>query len=67
MFKAMDVTSFKKFVKKNDCYIVLSTDHLNYIYDSNNKLVSTFAITHTKGSKKFVKPIYVKDFIDNLK
>lgn len=62
MVKAMDLDKFKDFVKENGCYIVFDTKHMNYIYDSKDNLVSTFAITHQKGSKDFVKPTYIKIF-----
>lgn len=66
MFKAMDINKFKNYIKQFDCYIVFETKHMNYIYNSKNQLVSTFAISHKKGSKDFIKAQYIKDFINGL-
>jgi len=54
----MDYHQFEKMIAKAGYSIGQSTKH-HTIIDKNGIIVERFAIHHSKGSKKYIKPHYV--------
>lgn len=61
-YKALDEIDFKKLVSENGYKINNTTNHYE-IVDKNDNRLMVFAVSHKKGSKRFVKRCYVKEFM----
>ena len=65
IFKPMDYSQFKKEVTKAGWRIEPTAKH-HSIVDENNELVMIFPVAHASGAKRYVKPCYVKQFLEKL-
>jgi hypothetical protein len=65
-YKPMDLSQFEKLVKQAGWTILPSKSH-HYIADENGVSLLNFAIFHSKGRKRYIKPHYVKTFLQLLK
>ncbi|MCX5919729.1 MAG: hypothetical protein NTW61_00155 [Candidatus Melainabacteria bacterium] len=66
IFKPMDYSQFKKEVTKAGWRIEPTAKH-HSIVDENNETVMVFAVHHTSGTKRYVKPYYIHLFKEHLK
>lgn len=60
-FKPMDLIQFKRLVKAEG-YKLVSTKKHYAILTMDDERVMIFAVAHSKDSKKYVKPYYIKEF-----
>ena len=58
--------AFEKLVRSYGCSITQSTKH-HKVIDFDGLLLMTFAIHHSKGSKRQVLDVYVKRFKNKMK
>jgi hypothetical protein len=57
--KPMDWADFEKWIRANGFTVGFSTKH-HVILDADGAIVARFAVSHKKGAKRFVKPIYLR-------
>jgi hypothetical protein len=60
---AMDERAFEKLVRSHGCQIVRTSKEYMIVDTTTGKKVCGLAISHSAGSKRFVKPVYVKMFL----
>lgn len=60
----MPEKDFLKLVKEHGCAVKMKGSH-GSIY-RNGVLVSRFAVSHRKGGKREVKPVYVRQFLGGI-
>jgi hypothetical protein len=60
--KPLNEKEFEKLVKSYGCKIKSTTKHYEILGRDNSKLM-VFAVSHAKGSKRYVKPFYIKQFL----
>jgi hypothetical protein len=60
--KPLNEKEFEKLVKSHGCKIQSTTKHHEILGRDGSKLM-VFAISHAKGSKRYVKAFYVKQFL----
>ena len=65
-YKPMDLSQFEKLVKQARWTIHPSKSH-HYIANEEGVNIFNFTIFHSKGSKRYIKPYYVKTFLKLLK
>jgi hypothetical protein len=59
MPKAMDFVKFVQWLKEQGYILVESKKH-HQVRTKEGKLIQQIAVHHSKGSKRFVKPPYIK-------